>query len=335
MSKPYIIAEIGVNHNGEIAIAKECITAAVKAGADAVKFQYFNADSLAAPDTPKADYQNRSVATHLSHRDMLKQLELNFKQISEIYFFCKNASIDFICTPYGVNEASELKKMGMTKFKTASLDLTDYFLHDWLANNAKEVIIATGAANYDDILECLKLYEGCSTKITLLHCVSNYPCSDDALNLLNIVELSKRFGHEVGFSDHSLDSTAAQISCALGIKTIERHFTLSKMMIGPDHQASDTPEMFSRYVNDVQRAVNMLGTYKKSLREEEKSISVASRKSLVWAKNLSVGSLTSKSDFTARRPGIGIKPMKVHDLIGKQIQKNVFSGEIVKVTDVE
>ena len=335
MEHPYIVAEIGVNHNGEVAIAKECILAARLAGADAVKFQYFDAYALAGPKTPKADYQDRVVDKNLSHREMLRQLELDNVQISEIIDFCKKLNIEFICTPYGVTEAIQLKKLGITKFKTASLDLTDYFLHDWLAKNAEGVIIATGASSYSDISACLELYQNTDLDLTLLHCVSNYPCSDSALNLLNIAQLKKRYSLKVGFSGHSVDSTAAQLACTFGIQMIERHFTLSKLMAGPDHQASDTPEMFKKYVQDVRRAITMLGTHKKSLREEEKSISNASRKSLVWINSLEVGDSIARSDLSAQRPGTGISPMLAQRLIGKKVRKIVKAGELVQLADFE
>lgn len=335
MEHPYIVAEIGVNHNGEVSIAKECVLAAQLAGADAVKFQYFDAHALAGPETPKADYQNRVVDKSLSHREMLKQLEFDHTQLSEIIDFCRKLNIDFICTPYGVKEAIQLKKLGIRKFKTASLDLTDYFLHDWLAKNADAVVIATGASSYADISACLELYENTDVDLTLLHCVSNYPCSDAALNLLNIVELKERYSLKVGFSDHSVDSIAAQLASTFGIQMIERHFTLSKLMAGPDHQASDTPEMFMQYVQDIHRAITILGTHEKCLQEEEQSMNNASRKSLVWVNDLVVGESVKISDLSAQRPGTGISPMLAKSLVGKRVRKNIASGERVCLAHFE
>jgi N,N'-diacetyllegionaminate synthase len=327
---PKIIAEIGVNHNGSVDLAIESIYAAKKAGADAVKFQYFNANKLASKKTPKAEYQKRSIASNITHNEMLKSLELSENDFEKIYNYTKSHNIEFICTPYGIEEAKFLKLIGVNTFKIASLDLCDYFLHSWMSKNADNVIIATGAANLEDIQRCLSLYKNSSVKLTLLHCVSNYPCSDISINLRVLNLLKREFGLMIGFSDHSVDSCAAQLSCVFEIDIIERHFTLSKFLSGPDHQASDTPLEFMNYVHDVKRAVKILGKENKNIQDEERSIINSSRKSLVWDVSAAANTTVQLSNFTAMRPGTGISPMLVTDLIGRKLSKSVKSGEMVE-----
>ena len=245
-NKTFIIAEIGVNHNGSIKIAKKLILSAKKNNADAVKFQTFNADRLAFKYTPKVKYQKKNSKKKETHFQMLRRLQLNEAQHLQLINFCKRKKIEFLSTPYDVEDAKLLVKHGIRKFKTSSADLTDYFLHNFLSRIAKHVIISTGMSSLKEISNTLKIYNKKKTKITLLHCISNYPCSDKSLNLNNITTLKNTFKLPVGFSDHSSNKNAAITAMGLGCRIIERHITLSKKMKGPDHLTSDDPKQFQK-----------------------------------------------------------------------------------------
>ena len=194
---------------------------------------------------------------------MLNKLPFSEAQQLELINFCKKKKIEFLSTPFDVEDAKILVKQGIKKFKTSSADLTDFFLHKFLSKNAKEVIISTGMSNLKEISNTLKVYNKKKTKITLLHCVSNYPCSDSSLNLNNITTLKNTFKLPIGFSDHSDNKLAAITAMGLGCRVIERHITLNKGMKGPDHLASDNPEQFKKYVKSIRNNEKILGNFKK------------------------------------------------------------------------
>ena len=226
----YIIAEIGVNHGGDVSLAKEMIRAAKDSGADAVKFQTFTADALVSINTPKVKYQETTTDVNESHYDMIKALEFKRDDHLPVIEFCQSLNIDFISTPYDVDSADFLNSIGVTIFKTASADIVDLDLHNYLAKLNKRVIIATGMSTLGEIEDAVKIYQAHNTldKVTLLHCVSNYPCQHKSLNIRSMQTLANAFGADVGFSDHSIGSIGAIVSVSLGATVIEKHFTLDK-----------------------------------------------------------------------------------------------------------
>ena len=263
---PYFIAEIGVNHNGNINLAKKMVIAAKSSKANAVKFQTFKAENLVTPGTPKVKYQKLNTSKKESHFEMIKSLELTEKMHHEIFDFCKKKNIDFISTPYGIAEVKFLDKMGCKIFKTASADLVDLEMHNYLAENNKTVLISVGMSSMDEIRECVKIYKkNKNYNYVLLHCVSNYPCSHKSLNLNVLNTLKSEFKCEVGYSDHSIGYEAATLSCALGAKIIEKHFTTNKKLKGPDQAASTTPKDFFLLVNEVKKSILILGKKKKGV----------------------------------------------------------------------
>ena len=213
----FIIAEIGVNHNGSIATAKKLIDKAKEAGADAVKFQSYTTENLASTHTPKVKYQLKNTNKNESHFKMLKKLELNFEEMHELFKYCKKKSIEFISTPYDVSNARFLKNIGMKILKTASADLNDHFLHKYLSTIKKTIIISTGMSNLKEVQSCLNKYKN-KKNIILLHCVSCYPAPLNILNLNNIQTIKNFFKLRVGFSDHSSGSKAAIIAVAKGVQ---------------------------------------------------------------------------------------------------------------------
>ena len=332
-NKTFVIAEIGVNHNGSVKIAKKLILAAKKNNADAVKFQTFNADRLTFKHTPKVKYQKKNSRRKETHYQMLKKLQLSEAQHLELIDFCKRKKIEFLSTPYDVEDAKLLVKYGIKKFKTSSADLTDYFLHKFLSKNAKQVIISTGMSTLKEISNTLKLYNKKKTKIILLHCVSNYPCSDNSLNLNNITTLKNTFKLPIGFSDHSDNKLAAITAMGLGCRVIERHITLSKKMIGPDHLASDNPKQFKKYVDLIRNNEQILGNFEKKKQKEEIEMFKISRKGIYYLKDLKKGKKVSSKNLFLRRPWGGLSLFDIKKILERRLLKNVKKNEKLKIND--
>ena len=286
----YFIAEIGVNHCGDINLAKKMIIAAKQSGADAVKFQTFSAKSLVTPKTSKVKYQESTTSPKESHYEMIKSLELSKDKHRTLVDFCKNQEIQFLSTPYDTESAKFLNEIECDTFKTSSADIVDLHLHSYLAGTGKTVIISTGMANLEEIKDCVQIYRNNSNKnFILLHCVSNYPCSDQSLNMLVLPKLASTFNCLVGYSDHSIGNEAANISVCLGGVLIEKHFTIDKNLPGPDQKASSLPEEFSLLVKTIQKTQLILGTDEKKCQLEEAQMASISRKSLTLISSLEKG----------------------------------------------
>ncbi len=329
----YFVAEIGVNHNGNIELAKEMIDAAKNCGADCVKFQSFKANKLAMHDTPKVEYQKCNNDDNESHFEMLSRLEITNYDMVEIYNYCIKKNIDFISTPYDVESAKDLFELGCRTFKTASADIIDYKLHKYLATISHHTIISVGMASLGEIESVLSIYKNSSSKITLLHCVSNYPCSDNSVNMKVIDTLKSSFGVNVGFSDHTIGSVAAILSISFGATFIEKHFTLDKTLPGPDHSASSTPSEFKELVTSCKRAQVMLGDSIKSIQKEEISMREISRKSIYASENINKGDLITSQKLDVIRPGGGLSPMLIPTIDGSIALRNITKGELLRYGD--
>ena len=306
--KVFIIAEIGVNHNGDLELAKKMIIAAKNAGADAVKFQTFSADKLACINTPKVKYQIDKNNKNESHYEMLKKLELSFDDHITLDSFCKANNVIFLSTPYDVESAKFLnERLNIKYFKTASADIVDIPLHKYISSTSKPCIISTG--------------------------MSNYPCSDESLNLNVIRSLSNLFNVPVGFSDHSIGSLAAISAVTLGATIIEKHFTTNKLLNGPDHKASSNPKEFEIFVNQIRRVEKMLGTTLKKLQKEEIDMRNTSRKSLHLAKDLPMNKVIFEKDLELKRPGYGLSFKYIDFFIGKKTAKALKKGHMIELGD--
>jgi N,N'-diacetyllegionaminate synthase len=332
----YVIAEIGVNHNGDLELAKEMIIAAKDAGADAVKFQTFTADTLVTKGTPKVGYQESTTSPSESHYEMIKRLELGRPQHIVLFDFCASVGLDFISTPYDLDSARFLNGIGVKMFKTASADLVDLPLQEYLASTGKPVLVATGMSSLGEVEQVVNIYDELNNPdLLLLHCVSNYPCMDVSLNLRAMKTLSSAFDKPVGYSDHSVGSLAAALSVGLGAKVIEKHFTLDKNMPGPDHKASSTPEEFRELVQQIRRAEVILGSPKKSRQPEESQMASVSRKSLVFTRSMKAGDIVKTDDMRLMRPGTGIGAGFIGTIVGKRVNKNLEEMRMVRWSDFE
>ena len=332
MEKINLIAEIGVNHNNSKKLGKELINQAKKIGASSVKFQTFKAKTLASKNTPKVPYQKNNKKE--SHYEMLKKLELSEKDHLFYQNICKKLKIEFISTPYTLEDAKFLSELKLKTIKTASADIVDHKLHQYLSLKKAKVIISTGMASIKEIDETLKIYKKNKKKnIILLHCVSNYPCSDKSLNLRNIITLKERYDFPIGFSDHSRDEKAAIIALSFGARIFERHFTMNKNLNGPDHKASSDPKELKNYFNTLSRSLIMLGNYQKKLQKEERDMKKISRKSLIYNRSFPAGTKINLEYLDCRRPGTGVLPNKISWIKGKIIKKKVKIDQFVKFSD--
>ena len=325
LKKTYVIAEIGVNHNNNIKIAKKLIDYAKIAGADAVKFQTFSAERLVLPGTRKVKYQKIDSKDKETHYQMIKKLELSLDHHKTLFKYCKKNNIEFISTPYDVQSAKFLNKLGVKVFKTASADIIDFSLHNYLASLNKPIVISTGMSTVNEINQVLKIYKNKKKlgNVSLLHCVSNYPCSLKSINLNSLYMLKKLYKCTVGFSDHTEGNISSCLSLAMGSQIIEKHFTLDKKMKGPDHKASCNPSELKKLIKDLRKTETILGKKIKKKQDEENEMSNISRKSLYYAKNLKKNSIIKDNHLKALRPGFGISPMEIKKIIGKKINREI------------
>lgn len=332
----YLIAEIGVNHNGDMDLARKMVVAAKEAGADAVKFQTFTADTLVSRGTPKVRYQEQTTSKDETHFEMIRKLELKREHHRPLVEFCEATGVDFISTPYDLESAAFLDSLGVEIFKTASADIVDLPLQSLLAKTGKTVIVATGMATMDEIREADDIYvmEG-NPNLALLHCVSNYPCSDASLNLRVITALRAAFGRVVGFSDHSVGPRAAALSVALGAGIIEKHFTLDKTLPGPDHKASATPDEFAELARAVRHAELVLGSPEKRCQDEERQMAEVSRKSIVISKPIAAGETITAEHLTMKRPGTGLRANQIASVIGKIATRALDRDHVLQAQDIE
>lgn len=337
LPKCYLIAEIGVNHNGDMNLAYQMIDAAKESGADAVKFQTFTADALVSQTTPKVRYQESNTAPEETHYDMLHKLELTRENHILLKAYCEHLDLAFLSTPYDVESARFLhEELNVTLFKTASADIVDLPLHRYIASTGKPTIVSVGMANMGEIEEVIEIYrQAQNSNLVLLHCVSNYPCEDESLNLKVMKTLRYAFDVPVGYSDHSVGLEAATLSIGLGATVIEKHFTLDKNLPGPDHTASSTPEEFSQLVTAVRRAEKMLGSPVKKCQEEERQMAQISRKSIVLNSPLSAGELIEAKHLTLKRPGTGLAAREIDRLIGKTTTRSLEKDYQITFSDLK
>jgi N,N'-diacetyllegionaminate synthase len=338
MKRPstYIIAEIGVNHAGDIDLAKKMVTSAKESGADAVKFQTFTADRLVGLDVPKVAYQERTTDPKESHYDMIKRLEFSREGHQALFDYCQEIGIDFLSTPYDPESVKFLDELGVKLFKVASADIVDDDLNEEIAKTGKPVIISTGMATLGEIEHCLKIYKNHNhDQITLLHCVSNYPCQLESLNMHTLKTLAQSFGFPIGYSDHAPGSTAAVAAVALGAQVIEKHFTLDKSSEGPDHEASSDPEDLKVLVKAIRDTEKLLGQGIKECQDEERQMATVSRKSLTYNRNLKTGDILKKDDLIFKRPGTGLSGKHRSLLVGKTLRHDVKANHLVSMGDID
>jgi len=328
----YIIAEAGVNHNGELDLALKLVAAAAGAGADAVKFQTFSAERLAADNAPKAAYQECSGASGETQLQMLKRLELDEDEHCRIQESCKDRGIEFLSSPFDEESADFLEELGIQAFKIPSGELTNHRYLSHVAAKGLPLLVSTGMADMMDVAAAVDAIErtGKNTDYGLLHCISAYPAEASDCNLRAMTTLSERFSVPVGWSDHTLGRDVAIAAAALGARMIEKHLTLDCTMTGPDHKASMEPVDFKDLVEGVRRTEEALGSGEKVPREAELEIASVARKSLVFRRDMEKGEALRSGDVMAQRPGSGLPPSALDEYLGRTLNGPVKSGEMLK-----
>ena len=358
--KIYFIAEAGVNHNGNFKLALKLVDVAVGAGADAVKFQTFKSENLASRFADKAKYQRKTTKINETQLEMLKSLELKENEYFKLKDYCKFKKIDFITTAFDQDSLLFItKKLKVKILKIPSGEITNGPLLLDHGMTGLDIILSTGMASIKEINEALeviiygylnknkknirpskKLFKKAleskrgqnllKQKITILHCTTEYPAPIDDINLNAILDISKNFNANVGYSDHSTGELVSLAAASMGVKLIEKHFTLNKNMNGPDHRASLNPLELKKLIKKIRSVERIKGlTIKKAYKSEKKNIPIV-RKSLIASKEIKSGKLFSKDNITAKRPGSGISPMHYWRYIGVKADKSYKEDEIIK-----
>ena len=332
MDKVFVIAEAGVNHNGDIKIAKQLIDAASAAKADAVKFQTFKTENLVCKTAKKAEYQLEITDKSETQFEMLKKLELTEQMHKELMQYCDKKKIMFLSTPFDIESIKLLSDLGMQIFKIPSGEITNLPYLREIARQQKKVILSTGMSNLDEVkaaVDVLKNNE--SNDITLLHCNTQYPTPVSDVNLLAMVKMQEELGLPVGYSDHTQGIEIPIAAVALGATVIEKHFTLDKNMEGPDHKASLEPHELKQMVDGLRKIECALGYGIKQVSESEKANVSVVRKSIVAAVNIKNGEKFTEKNLTTKRPGNGISPMRWDEVVGTIANRDYEADEMIQI----
>lgn len=332
----FFIAEAGVNHNGNLEIAKKLVDVAKDSGADCIKFQTFKAEELVSKNAKKAKYQLETTDKNESQLEMLKKLELSEKDFIELKEYCDKRKILFLSTPFDLRSLELLEKIEVPAYKIGSGNITDYFLLKECAKNGKPIILSTGMSELYEVFDAINLIESYGNRnILLLHCLSEYPARIDEANLMAIKNMSLLFNIPCGFSDHTEGFIAGILAVSFGASIIEKHFTLDKNMEGPDHKASLEPEELKKFIESIRSAEKAIGDGIKKIQSCEKENRFIVRKSLYAKREIKKGEILYEEALIALRPGDGISPMKIDFLVGKRAKKNIKKGEILKFEYLE
>ena len=334
MSKVFIIAEAGVNHNGSLELAKKLIDVAVEAGADAVKFQTFKADKLVSKNAQKADYQKQTTSTDESQYEMIKKLELDADAHQVLINYCYDKGIMFLSTPFDHDSIDLLNAFQIPIFKIPSGEITNlpYLRH--IGSLGKNVILSTGMSNLNEVHDALDVLIKAGTlkeKITVLHATTEYPCPIAEVNLRAMQTMHNAFSLEVGYSDHTQGIEIPIAAVAMGAKVIEKHFTLDRNLPGPDHKASLEPIELSCMIAAIRNIELAMGDGIKRLALSEAKNMPVARKSLVAKCKIAAGDVFDSESLTTRRPGTGISPMRWDEVIGKKACRNFLPDELIEL----
>ena len=331
-SKVLIIAEAGVNHNGDIDTAHKLIDVAAEAGADIVKFQTFKAKNLVTASAQMAEYQKRNIGVEESQFEMPKKLELSYEDHHKLANYCKQKNISFLSTAFDFESLAFLQTLAMGLWKIPSGEITNLPYLEKIGLFGDPVIISTGMAETQEIQAAIQvlLKSGLSLdKLTVLHCTTEYPTPMTHVNLRAMKTLGSLLGTGYGYSDHTLGIEVPIAAVALGATVIEKHFTLSREMTGPDHKASLEPNEFSAMVKAIRNIEEALGSQEKRPSKIEIQNRAVARKSIVAKRKIKAGEVFSEENLTTSRPGTGISPMRWHELIGQQAIRDFEESELI------
>lgn len=335
-SPAFIIAEVGVNHNGDLNLAKDLIYKAAECGANCVKFQTFKAERVVLADAPKAHYQLKTTDAEESQLQMLKKLELDRAFYEEVIDCCDRAGVFFMSTPYNEEDLEFLENLQVKAYKLASIHAAEPSFAAQVASTGKPVILSTGMATLAEIDQTLRAIRHTgNNKVILLQCTTNYPSNAEDTNLLAMQTMRDVFGVLAGYSDHTTDEVACIASIALGAKVIEKHFTLDKSLPGPDHTSSSEPDEFASLVEKIRQTEKCLGSSFKRPCDVEIKNAVGMRRSIVAKKDIPIGTVLKNEHLTFKRPGTGLSPALLGEILGKKNRKEVTYDQLINWSDIE
>lgn len=323
----FVIAEAGVNHNGQLDMAYQLVDVAAQAGADAVKFQTFKAEKVISPLAPKANYQVESTGVGESQLDMVKRLELPFEAFRHLSAYCQERGIVFLSTPFDEESADFLAELNMAAFKIPSGEIPNLPFLAYIARKGRPLIVSTGMAYLGEVETALRTIEAAGNRDwVLLHCVSNYPAQPGDVNLRAMQTMAAAFGAPVGYSDHTLGIEVALAAVAMGACVIEKHFTLDHALPGPDHRASLEPSELARLVRGIRTVEVALGHGRKEPAASEANTAAVARRSLVAACDIPAGTLLTEAMIAIKRPGSGLPPAAREYVLGHTTRETIVAG---------
>lgn len=332
MKRTLIIAEAGVNHNGDLELAKKLVVEAKNAGADIVKFQTAKLDSLVSKFAAMAQYQKENIGNETSQKDMLKKLLLDYEDFVTLRDYCVKIGIKFLSTPFDLESIDFLDSIGCDLWKIPSGEITNLPYLIKIAKTNKPIIMSTGMCTMEEIEAAIKVIkDNGAGEITLLHCTTEYPVPYNEVNLNAMLTIKERFQVDVGYSDHTKGIEVPIAAVAMGATVIEKHFTLDRNMEGPDHKASLEPDELKEMVDSIRNIECALGSGVKIPSEsEKKNISVA-RKSIVAKREIKKGEVFTEENITTKRPGSGISPMRWFEVVGMEAKRDFAEDELIEL----
>ena len=332
----FVIAEAGVNHNGDLELARQLVDVAASAGADAVKFQTFRADGVASAGAPKAGYQLETTAGDESQLEMLRRLELDRDAFAELKVLAEGRGLVFLSTPFDVAAVDLLDRLDVAAFKVSSPDLTNLPLLEEIGRRRRPVILSTGLADLAEVETGVAVVRAAGARdLIVLHCVSEYPARPEDANLRAMATMAERLAVPVGYSDHTEGTEVALTAVALGASVLEKHFTLDRSLPGPDHRASLEPDELAGLIRAVRRVEATLGDGVKAPTDAERRNAPAVRRSLAAVTDLPAGTELTREMLTALRPGTGIPPGLIGEVVGRHLRRDLERGELVDRDDLE
>lgn len=331
----FVIAEVGVNHNGDVNLAIKMIEEAARCGADCVKFQTFKAERVALRDAPKAEYQLKVTDPKESQINMLKSLELPFDAYKKIIECCDQAGVVFMSTPYNVEDVDFLDKLGVPAYKLASIHAVEPWFAKYTARKGKPIILSTGMCTLEEIDHTVvAIRETGNNNLILLQCTTNYPSMLEDVNLRAMQTMAEALDIQVGYSDHTQSSIASIVAVGLGATVIEKHFTIDKSLTGPDQTTSADPDEFSMLVQNVRNAETVLGSSLKVPSDVEKKNSVGMRRSIVAKCDIKAGTKISERMLTFKRPLSGLSPGYMDKILGKHAKTDIPIDTLIQLEHI-
>lgn len=331
---PFIVADIGANHNGDLELAKEMVIKLVELGCDAVKFQSWSKSSLFVKDfyKEKSKFVDEKFGTL---EQMVEKFSLSQDDLIALNEQCNSRNITFCSSAFSIEEVDMLDELNVPFFKVASMDLNNLTFLEYIAKKKKPIILSTGMGSLAEIETALNtIYKTGNNDVILLHCVAIYPPDDAIINLKNIVMLRETFGIPVGFSDHTMGTSIPLAAIALGAKIIEKHFTLDKTLPGWDHAVSAEPKEMKIIIEEGKRIVRVLGKYERVISEAEMEQRKSFRRSIVTKRNIKKGETIEEKNLDFKRPGTGIRPDEIRYIIGRKVNKAIGEDELIHWQDL-